>query len=85
LNIELCKRNLCNSFVKDGDLNVGTAQALECLIFKHNAMSSNPSATKFFPFEKPVLWTINILIKNEGQEGKTGPYWRWVPVGEWRA
>jgi hypothetical protein len=31
--------------------------------------------------EKPP-WTINIhVLKNEGQEGKTGLFYRWVPLG----
>jgi hypothetical protein len=29
---------------------------------------------------KPHL-IINVHIKNEGQEGKAGPVWGWVPVG----
>jgi hypothetical protein len=33
------------------------------------------------PGQNPLGLSMYTLKKNEGQEGKAGVFWRWVPVG----
>jgi hypothetical protein len=46
---------------------------------KHNIYMSE------MPGQNPLGLSMYTLKKNEGQEGKAGVFWRWVPVGGGRA